>query len=83
MDLYKNISNRELPTLLRACYEQNEGDMEKAAEQIETIDMMLGVLKLKTLVNVRDRKQKRKNLKGRTAHTLIRQIIAQKLEKRT
>lgn len=51
MDLYRNIKNQELPTLLRVCYEGNGGDMEAAAHELETFDLMLGVIKMRSLIN--------------------------------
>ena len=46
MSLYNNISNRELPALLHSSYEENGGNIEKVAHDIETIDIMLGVMNL-------------------------------------
>lgn len=42
MNLYKNIKNREIPSLLRAAYEVNNENMEEAAADIDTIDTALG-----------------------------------------
>lgn len=58
MNLYRNITNRELPALLRIAYEENNGNMEEAAADIETIDIALGVLKIRSLINARSRKAK-------------------------
>lgn len=58
MNLYKNIKNREIPSLLRAAYEVNNGNMEEAAADIDTIDAALGVLKNRSLINSRSRKAK-------------------------
>ena len=51
MSLYQNIANRELPTLLRVCYEDNDSDMEQTAHDLETIDLMLGAIKMRSLIN--------------------------------
>ena len=79
MDLYKNISNRELPTLLRACYEES-GDMEKAAEDLETIDIMLGVIKMKSLINGRERNAKSRWTRGRNLTAILEHIILRNKE---
>lgn len=51
MGMYQNITNQELPCLLRVCYDENGGDMEATAHDIETIDHMLGVIKMRSLIN--------------------------------
>lgn len=51
MPLYNNIKDRELPALLKANYEESEGNIEKAADTLETLDIMLGVMKARTLIN--------------------------------
>lgn len=58
MNLYRNITNRELPALLRIAYEENNENMQEAAADIETIDIALGVLKMRSLINARSRKAK-------------------------
>ena len=42
MELYRNIENGEVPALLRSAYEENGRNIEKAADQLETIDMIKG-----------------------------------------
>ena len=77
MNLYKNIENRELPTLLRASYEVNNGDMSAAAADLDTIDTALGVLKNRSLINARSRKAKanrwstNRNFKGILENILL------------
>ena len=51
MSMYKNIKNRELPVLLRAIYEANGGDMEQTAHDLESVDLMLGTMKMRSLIN--------------------------------
>lgn len=43
MNLFRNIKNNELPTLIRVCHDENNGNMEYTAHDLETIDLMLGV----------------------------------------
>lgn len=77
MSIYRNIENRELPTLLRASFELNNGNMEKAAADLETIDVALGVLKNRSLINARSRKAKanrwstNRNFKGILENILL------------
>lgn len=75
MSLYPNISNRELPTLLRCSHEQNGGDMRKTAHDIESIDIMLGVMKARTLINSRDRKASSQWTRGRGLHKIIENVL--------
>lgn len=51
MGLYQNITNQELPCLLRVCYDENRGDMEATVHDLETFDLMLGVIKMRSLIN--------------------------------
>lgn len=51
MNLFRNIKNNELPTLIRVCHDKNNGNMEYTAHDLETIDLMLGVIKMRSLVN--------------------------------
>ncbi len=77
-DLYRNIKNRDLPLLLRASYELNEGDLEKAAADLETLDIALGVIKNRSLINSRSRKAKdnrwstNRNFKGILENILLK-----------
>lgn len=75
MDLYQNISNKELPALLRSSYEENGGDMEKAAHDLESIDIMLGVMKLKGLIGARDRKASSRWSRGRNLHKILENVM--------
>lgn len=83
MNLFKNIKNRELPTLLQVAYEENNGNMEEAAADLETIDLALGVLKNRSLINARCRKAKvnrwstNRNFKG-----IMENILQQRREAR-
>lgn len=78
MNLYQNISNRELPTLLRASYEVNNGNMAAATADLNTIDTALGVLKNRSLINARSRKAKanrwstNRNFKGILENILLK-----------
>lgn len=51
MSLYRNIKNDELPSLLKVCYDENNGDMEQTAHDLDTIDLALGAIKMRSLVN--------------------------------
>ena len=73
--LFRNITNTELPALLRANYDLNEGDMEKTAHDLETMDMMLGVLKMKSLVNSRERNAKSRWTRGRNLQAIFERLI--------
>lgn len=70
--LYRNIANRELPTLLHVCFDGNNGDMEKAAWELETIDLMLGVIKMRSLIN------KHNGRKRHHYHQVLEAIITRK-----
>lgn len=48
--IYDNISDQELPVLLRTCYEENGCDMEMAAKDIECFDVLLGLQKNRMLL---------------------------------
>lgn len=74
MKIYKNISNEELPILLRVCFDANDGDIEESARDIDTFDLMLGVLKMSSLIN---------KYNGRKKHSyrqVLEAIIVQRIE---
>ena len=73
--MYNNIKPRELPALLRSSYEANGGNMELAARDLETIDLMLGTLKLRSLIAARDRSARSRWSKGRNLTKILEQII--------
>lgn len=75
MDLYKNIKNRELPSLLRTSYEINNYNIEETAHDLETIDIMLGVMKNKSLINSRSRKKETRWSRGRNFQGVMEAII--------
>lgn len=70
-----NISATELPVLAEASLEINEGDMDKVALDIETMDIMLGVLKIKSLINSRDRKAASRWSRGRNLSKILENVI--------
>lgn len=70
-----NISATELPILAEASLEINEGDMDKVARDIETMDIMLGVLKMKSLINSRDRKAASRWSRGRNLNKILENVI--------
>lgn len=78
MNLYKNIKNRELPALLRASYELNNGNIEQAAHDIETFDMLLGVMRMKSVINSRSRKKETRWSRGRDFRGIIENIVLRK-----
>lgn len=51
MNLYRNIKKDELPILLRAVYTVNNGDIERTAHDLETIDLSLSIIKMRSLIN--------------------------------
>ena len=75
MNIFRNITNTEVPALLRACYEENAGNMKKTAHDMETIDIMLGVLKMKSLVNSRERSAKSRWTRGRGLQAIFERIM--------
>ena len=75
----KNISNRELPALLRASYEENGDNLEEAARDIETIDTMLGVMKMKSLIASRDRRASSRWSRGRNLHKILENIMEKRI----
>lgn len=74
----KHITNEELPILLECFYEENNGDIQKTAHDIKTIDMMLGVIKLKSLINARSRKKETRWSRGRNFTGIMENIILRK-----
>ena len=75
MNLYANINNRELPSLLKACYETNGGNMEAAAHDLETMDLLLGIIKNKSLINSRSRKKETRWSRGRNFQGVMEAVI--------
>ncbi len=73
-----HITNTELPILLECFYEENNGDIQKTAHDIKTIDMMLGVIKLKSLINARSRKKETRWSRGRNFTGIMENIILRK-----
>ena len=50
MSEIRNIKGNEFPVLAEVVLEENEGDIAKSAQDIRKIDLMLGVMKQKTLL---------------------------------
>ncbi len=71
----KNITDEELLTLYDVSMEENEGDFKKTAHDIKTIDMMLGVLKMRSLINSRSRSKKTRWSRGRDFKGIMENII--------
>lgn len=76
---YKNISAKELVTLAKVAHEENNGELEKTARDIETIDTMLGVMKMKTLINSRERSAKSRFSRGRGLSQVLENIMLREL----
>ena len=74
----KNIKDDELLTLLDVCQEENGGDFKKTAHDIKTIDLMLGVMKAKSLINRRSRKKETRWSRGRNFQGVMEAIILRK-----
>ena len=51
MSEIKNITKQEFPVLAEVVLEENDGDIAKSAKDIRKIDLMLGVMKSKSLLN--------------------------------
>lgn len=82
MPLCNNIKDRELPALLKASYEENDGDIMKAADTLETLDIMLGVMKAKTLINARDRGARSRFSRGRGMKQILTNIMLKKNDRK-
>ena len=50
MSEIRNIKSNEFPVLAEVVLEENDGDIAKSAQDIRKIDLMLGVMKQKTLL---------------------------------
>lgn len=59
------IKDEELLTLTEACFEENGGNLKKTAHDIKTIDLMLDVMKKKSLINRRARTRQTRWSRGR------------------
>ena len=70
-----NIRNDELLTLTEVCFEENGGDFKKTAHDIKTIDLMLGVMKAKSLINRRSRSKQTRWSRGRDFIGVMEAII--------
>jgi len=73
----QNISEREMPAMMQACLEASQGDISKAATAIQTIDTMLGVMKMKSLINSRDRRAASRWSRGRGLRPILENVILQ------
>ena len=71
----KNIKNDELLTLTEVCFEENGGDLKKTAHDIKTIDMMLGVMKMKSLIDRRSRKKNTQWSRGHNFQNIMEEIL--------
>lgn len=78
MNIYRNIANRELPTLLRACYDVNDGNLERAAHDLETFDILLGVTRMRSIINARSRKKETRWSRGRNYQGIIEKVITRR-----
>lgn len=72
---YNNIKPRELAILAGVIHKENGGNLEKTEHDLESIDLMLGVMKMKSLINARDRSAKTRFSRGRGLHQVIEQIL--------
>lgn len=50
MSEIRNIKGNEFPVLAEVVLEENDGDIAKSAQDIRKIDLMLGVMKQKTIL---------------------------------
>ncbi len=74
----KNIKPEELIVLTEVSFEENGGDFKKTAHDIKTIDMMLGALKMKSLINAKSRKKETRWSRGRNFQGVIEAILLRK-----
>lgn len=72
---YRNIKESEIAVLATASHEENGGDLEKTAHDVETIDIMLGVMRMKSLLSSRDKRAKSKFSRGRGFKQILENII--------
>ena len=77
--MFTHIKNSELPALLRSSYDENDGDMVRTYHDLDLMDNMLGVLKMKSLVNSRERKAKSRWSRGRNLQSILCNLILSKL----
>ena len=70
-----NIRPDELLTLLEVSLDENGGDIKQAAHDIKTIDLMLGVMKAKSLINRRSRSKQTRWSRGRDFMGVMEAII--------
>jgi hypothetical protein len=74
-NLLNHIGNNEFPALACASLEENGGDVQRTAHDLETMDLMLGVIKMKSLINSRDRNAKSRFSRGRGIREIFGNII--------
>lgn len=74
-NLLNHIGDNEFPALAGASLEQNNGDVQRTAHDLETIDLMLGAIKMKSLINSRDRNAKSRFSRGRGIREIFSNII--------
>lgn len=73
----QNITEAEMPAMMQASLEVSQGDIDKAATTIRTIDTMLGVMKMKSLNNSRDRRAASRWSRGRGLRPILKNVILQ------
>ena len=74
-NLLNHIGNNEFPALAGASLEENGGNIQRTAHDLETMDLMLGVIKMKSLINSRDRNAKSRFSRGRGIREIFGNII--------
>ena len=74
-NLLNHIGNDEFPVLAGASLEENGGNIQRTAHDLETMDLMLGVIKMKSLINSRDRNTKSQFSRGRGIREIFGNII--------
>lgn len=80
-NIFHNISSSEVPALFRASYDVNNANLDKIAHDMETIDIMLGVLRMKSLVNSRERNAKSRFTRGRHFRAILENIMLRSPDK--
>lgn len=73
--MYKHIKEDEVLTLFEAAMDENDGDFAATAHDMKTIDLLLGVQKVKSLIDRRSRKKDTRWSRGRNYQNVIEEIL--------
>ncbi len=79
--MYSNIKEDELLTLVEVCQQENNSDFSKTAHDIKTIDMLLRVMRMRSLIDRRSKKKNTRWSRGRNFQDVMSAIIGGNLSK--